>query len=286
MGGKSKSATVGYWYEVAFHSGLGIGPIDAYLEFRGGDKTAWRGEATHSQTIHINAPTLWGGEKDQGGIVGSVDLMFGEATQQPNSRLSGIFGPQQPAWRGFATLAFAGKYGAMNPYPQKASHKIRKIREGWDGECWYPGKAAIPMPTCSGADPYIHVTSTPYPQEAASGMAPSFALQDVAMRDLFRYAGDYDASAVMAFAFEPATLRPPVAEVQPVRDDAAVAFTFEALTLREPINQLGTYSDAAVISIAFDPAKLRVAVVHIDQSPSPEKAAMSFTFEEATLYVP
>lgn len=163
MGGKSKSATVGYWYEVAFHSGLGIGPFDAYLELRGGDKTAWRGEATHSQTIYINAPNLWGGEKDQGGIVGSVDLMFGEATQQPNSRLAGIFGPQQPAWRGFATLAFAGKYGAMNPYPQKASHKIRKIREGWDGECWYPGKAAIPMPTCAGGDPYIYATSLPYP---------------------------------------------------------------------------------------------------------------------------
>ena len=163
MGGKSKSATVGYWYEVAFHSGLGIGPIDAYLEFRGGDKTAWRGEATQSQTIHINAPNLWGGEKDQGGIVGSVDLMFGETGQNPSSRLAGIFGPQQPAWRGFATLAFAGKYGAMNPYPQKASHKIRKIREGWGGECWYPGKAAIPMPTCAGGDPYIHVTSPPYP---------------------------------------------------------------------------------------------------------------------------
>lgn len=163
MGGKSsKRVTVGYWYEIAFHSGLGIGPIDAYLEFRGGDMTAWTGEATHSQTIHINAPNLWGGEKDQGGIVGAVDLMFGEAEQQPNSRLAGIFGPQQPAWRGLATLVFVGKYGAMNPYPQKASHKIRKIKQGWDGECWYPGKAAIPMPTCSGDDPYIHATSRPY----------------------------------------------------------------------------------------------------------------------------
>ncbi|WP_282271811.1 hypothetical protein [Stenotrophomonas sp. PS02298] len=170
MGGKSKSTTVGYWYEIAFHSGLGIGPIDAYLEFFGGDKTAWKGEATHSQTIQINAPTLWGGEKDQGGIVGSVDLMFGEPTQQPSSRLAGIFGPQQPAWRGLATLVFAGKYGAMNPYPQKASHKIRRILAGWDDECWYPGKAAIPMPTCSGGDPYIHATSLPYTQYVDDSM--------------------------------------------------------------------------------------------------------------------
>ena len=170
MGGKSsKRVTVGYWYEIAFHSGLGIGPIDAYLEFRGGDMTAWTGEATHSQTIHINAPKLWGGEKDQGGIVGDVDLMFGEQEQQPNSRLTAIFGTQQPAWRGLATLAFAGRYGAMSPYPQPASHKIRKIKQGWDGECWYPGKAAIPMPTCNGDDPYIHATSLPYPQYLSDG---------------------------------------------------------------------------------------------------------------------
>ena len=143
MGGKSKSTTVGYWYELAIHFGLGIGPFDAYLEFRGGDKTAWAGSATHSQSIQINAPNLWGGEKDQGGIVGTLDLMFGEADQQPSARLAAIFGPQQPAWRGMATLGFFGKYGAMNPYPQQASHKIRKIKVGWDGECWYPETAEI-----------------------------------------------------------------------------------------------------------------------------------------------
>ncbi|WP_182212438.1 hypothetical protein [Stenotrophomonas acidaminiphila] len=146
MGGKSGGTTVGYWYELAIHFGLGIGPFDAYLEFRGGDKTAWSGSATHSQSIQINAPNLWGGEKDQGGIVGTLDLMFGEVDQQPSARLAAIFGPQQPAWRGLATAVFAGKYGAMNPYPQPASHKICRIKAGWDEPgCWYPEKAVIPM---------------------------------------------------------------------------------------------------------------------------------------------
>ncbi|MTI73358.1 MAG: hypothetical protein FH747_06810 [Stenotrophomonas sp.] len=145
MGGKSGGTTVGYWYEIAIHFGLGIGPFDEYLEFRGGDKTAWSGSATHSQSIQINAPNLWGGEKDQGGIVGTLDLMFGEADQQPSARLAAIFGAQQPAWRGLATAVFAGRYGAMNPYPQKASHMIRKIKAGWDGECWYPEKAEVPL---------------------------------------------------------------------------------------------------------------------------------------------
>lgn len=145
--GKSSAQTVGFWYLPAFHAGLGIGPLDAFLEFRGGDKTAWAGELTTSGTIYINAPNLWGGEKDQGGIVGPVDVMFGEAGQQPNAYLTSVFGDQQPAWRGLATLVFkGGKYGAMNPYPQKASYKIRKIKKGWDGDnCWYPEKAEVQM---------------------------------------------------------------------------------------------------------------------------------------------
>lgn len=143
--GKSSSATVGYHYRPAYHAGLGRGEIDAFLEFRGGDRTAWAGVLTASGAITINAPNLFGGEKDQGGIAGDVDVMFGEADQEPNPYLIATFGPQIPAWRGVATLVFkGGRYGAMNPYPQKASYKIRKILKGWDGEgCWYPEKAEI-----------------------------------------------------------------------------------------------------------------------------------------------
>jgi len=146
--GKSSKPVVGYWYRAAFHHGLTIGPIDAFLEFRGGDKTAWQGELTSSGTININAPNLWGGEKDQGGIVGDVDVMFGEPTQAPNSYLVSAFGNQTAAWRGFSTLAFkGGRYGAMNPYPQKPSYKFRQILQGWDGgACWYPEKASIGVP--------------------------------------------------------------------------------------------------------------------------------------------
>lgn len=149
--GKGSKPTVGYWYLPAFHVGLGIGPIDAYLEARGGDKTAWAGRLTASGTIHINAPNLWGGEKDQGGIVGDMDVMFGEAGQMPNPYLASTFGDQQPAWRGLATLVFkGGKYGAMSPYPQPMSHKIVKIVKGWDGDvCWYPERAEIPYPGIS-----------------------------------------------------------------------------------------------------------------------------------------
>lgn len=142
--GKSKKTTVGYHYRVAIHSGLSAGDIDAYLATRGGNKTAWEGRITQSGTFRISAPNLWGGEKDQGGIDSDVDLMFGEPDQQVNPYLAAVFGPQQSAWRGVTTFVFkGGRYGAMNPYPQKLSHKIERILKGWDTECWYPEKARI-----------------------------------------------------------------------------------------------------------------------------------------------
>lgn len=171
MGGKSKSTTIGYWYKLLYHMGLGIGPIDAFLEFRGGNKTAWSGSITASGTIAVNAPNLWGGEKDQGGIQGNLDVMFGEATQAPNARLLANLGDQVPGWRGLATVAYQGRYGAMNPYPQKAAYKFMKIAQGWDDPgCWYPDKASISLIDSAvlpaDADGWEYQTS---PQEANPG---------------------------------------------------------------------------------------------------------------------
>lgn len=145
--GKGSKPIIGYHYRPAYHHGLTTGPIDAFLEFRVGDRTAWRGRLEASGTISINAPNLLGGEKDQGGVVGELDVMFGEATQMPNSYLTTAFGDKQPAWRGFTTVVWkGGRYGAMNPYPKPASYKVERILQGWDGgTAWYPAKAVIPM---------------------------------------------------------------------------------------------------------------------------------------------
>lgn len=146
MGGKNKKVTTGYWWEVALHDGLCLGPLDAFLEFRPGTKTAWAGRITASTTININQPNLWGGEKDQGGVVGPLAVMFGEADQLPNAYLTGAFGNQTVAWRGIATVALEGaRYGANNPWPQKRAYKVERIKQGWDAGCWYEAKAAVPL---------------------------------------------------------------------------------------------------------------------------------------------
>ena len=147
MGGSSKKQTIGYWYRMLYHFGWSQGPIDAFLEFRAGDRAAWKGEQTTSGRIHVNAPNLFGGEKAEGGLSGDFDVMMGEADQQPNDYLAAQLGAEQSAYRGKATGVWrGGRYGAMNPYPKAASFKLRRILKGWDNDDpWYPEKAPIVM---------------------------------------------------------------------------------------------------------------------------------------------
>lgn len=151
MGG-SKKQTIGYWYTWAMCFGWCKGPIDALLEIRAGDKTAWQGRLTSSARITINKPNLWGGEDSSsggtGGIVGDMDVMFGEADQMPNDYLISTFGPQQSGRRGkFCTAFRGGKFGAFVENPKPVSAKVERILKDWqDDVVWYPEKARISMP--------------------------------------------------------------------------------------------------------------------------------------------
>lgn len=145
--GKSSSTVAGFHYLIFYQAGLVGRPIDAFLGYYAAEKPAWEGELTASGRFIVNAPQLFGGEKDQGGIVGPVDVMFGDADQLPNPYLVSMRGDEVVAWRGMTTLVFAGgRYGAMSPFAQKPSYKIRKILKGWDDDdCWYPEKAPIQL---------------------------------------------------------------------------------------------------------------------------------------------
>lgn len=139
---------IGFWYKQLFHFVLCRGPVDAVLEFRGGDKTAWKGELTASGEVQINRRELWGGQGTggEGGIEGPLEFLFGDADQQPSSYLAGALGTQQPAYRALLTALFkGGLWGAFSPYPKAASFKVRRILEGWErGEGpWLPDSAVI-----------------------------------------------------------------------------------------------------------------------------------------------
>lgn len=97
------------------------------------------------QTIFIDKPNLFGGEKREGGVEGAVDVLFGVKGQGQNAYLKLHQGSDTPANRGFTSLVFKSFYwAAMNPYFKPVWIEATRIFKGWSiGSAWYPEKAVI-----------------------------------------------------------------------------------------------------------------------------------------------
>lgn len=165
---------IGYWYKQLFHFLLCRGPVDAVLEFRGGDKVAWKGELTSSNELFIDRGDLWGGQGTggEGGIEGPMEFLFGDAAQMPSSYLASNLDPKQPAYRGLLTALYkGGLWGAFSPYPKAASFKVRRIMQGWerDAGAWHPDAAIVPLDVAASLTTWV--------EDFSGGMAPYSVLQ-------------------------------------------------------------------------------------------------------------
>lgn len=143
MGGSAKPQIVGYRYSFDIHMGLGL-PLDEIVEIRAGDKRAWRGSISSNGQIRINAPELFGGDKAEGGLDGTLDVMFGEENQPVLPRLAAFLGGIVPAFRGITTAFYSGLVTSMNPYPKTWEILRRGGDRLWRPEAaWYPEKQFI-----------------------------------------------------------------------------------------------------------------------------------------------
>lgn len=88
---------IGYRYLFGIHMGIGRGPVDELCEIKVGDRTAWRGSVTENSSISIDAYNLFGGEKKEGGIQGTLEVMMGGPAQVAPTGLRGLFGANVPA---------------------------------------------------------------------------------------------------------------------------------------------------------------------------------------------
>lgn len=160
--GKSSKPVIGYWYPLMLHFGFCRGRVDKLRQFRGGERTAWRGVSDTHQNITIDALNLWGGEKAEGGIQGTLEFMPGGPDQTVSGNLTAHIGEPQSAYRWCASAIYIGLYGAFNPYPKPASFLLERILEGWDNDDpWYPAKAVVPIPgtTSLTTDGYFFVAA-------------------------------------------------------------------------------------------------------------------------------
>lgn len=103
-----------------------------------------RNTITGSGNYRIEAANLFGGDKKEGGIQGSLQVAMGESNQDRRSWYSakGMTG-NIPGFRGFASVLFDGLICSLNPYPKKWSYRLRRTGSGWDGAVWQPGLCAI-----------------------------------------------------------------------------------------------------------------------------------------------
>lgn len=175
-GGKGSSSKVeyivGYKYWVGMHMIVCHGPVTAIRQINADDYIAWTGNATESTQISIDAPNLFVGPAEvesfdtelwkdpdehrenvyssdddvnyaqsDGGIVGDVDIEFGDQDQGRNSYLLEKLGEQAlSAFRGVLGFVLRQVYIGNSPYIKPWSFLISNFELTDD---WYPEKKKI-----------------------------------------------------------------------------------------------------------------------------------------------
>jgi F5/8 type C domain len=147
--GKSSKPTIGYRHYMGLYMGESL-PNDYLSAIDVGGEIAFEGEFSGSGTININKPMLFGGDKKEGGIVGTLTIRQGEATQMPDPYLQSQVAGPWPAGRGLCTTIYNGQVGAMNPYIKLWKKRWGAFFAGWTTPVWQPtllkiGRGKNPM---------------------------------------------------------------------------------------------------------------------------------------------
>ncbi len=132
-------------YNMSIHYGVCWGPIDALLEINVDEKVAWSGFLTSEDQFNIIQPNLFGGNKKEGGLMGTVRAFFGGPSQVIPDHIASKMGETSatcPAYRGIFSLFFFG--GQFVDYTTLLMLRLMGLPTGIgmrDGFCW---KANVP----------------------------------------------------------------------------------------------------------------------------------------------
>ncbi len=125
------------------HMLLCHGPVDKITQINVDGKRAWSGGHGGGR-LHISASNLFGGEKREGGVSGSVDILMGHPNQPKNDYLKARLGSKIPAFRGVVSAILRQVYIGMNPYLKRWAFRVQRIHVRDDGRPqWYNDKAEI-----------------------------------------------------------------------------------------------------------------------------------------------
>lgn len=132
-----------YKVYLGMHMVIGVGVFDSIERIEVGDKIAWEGYSAGGQ-IAIDNEWLFGGDKKQGGVVGYVDLDFGEPSQVANDYLVSQLGNDVPAYRGVVSAILRHVYLGTTTFIKPWAFWGARIHKKSDGSAqWYDEKAEI-----------------------------------------------------------------------------------------------------------------------------------------------
>lgn len=121
MGKSSKGEMQVTEYYMSMHLGIAL-QLDSLQEIIVGEKLVWQGNLTASGGVNINAPSVFGGVKKEGGVGGTAYYLTGDATQVLPAGLAArlnLTPATCPAYRGLASVWFVGGpvAGGWTPIP-------------------------------------------------------------------------------------------------------------------------------------------------------------------------
>lgn len=148
MGQKGgKDVTTGYRYSFSILAGICRGPVDSVFLVKADGKIFYDQNIADNGAAPVQAPDLFGGDKGQGGLLGTLEFYFGRFDQVISftSLIRRIMvGLRVPQMRGVLTTFYDGRICSNDPYPKAWQYRVRRALKGWhNDECWYPEKAVI-----------------------------------------------------------------------------------------------------------------------------------------------
>lgn len=140
--GKGKAITIGYRHLMGLYMGESR-TTDYLAGIEIGGESAFEGQFVGSGNLYINRPNLFGGDKKEGGVVGTLRVRQGAADQMPDPYMQAAVPGPWPAARGLCTTVFDGQVGAMNPYLKLWAKRWGGFTAGWTTPVWEPSLCKI-----------------------------------------------------------------------------------------------------------------------------------------------
>lgn len=121
-----------------------MSPVDAIVEVEINDEKAYTDPITESKTFYIDKPSLFGGDKSEGGVQGWCEARFGEPWQGKSSYLAEKISDVLSATRGVLSVVAKDFYLGNNPYPKPWNFRVKSTLKNFDySDNWYKEKATI-----------------------------------------------------------------------------------------------------------------------------------------------